>query len=52
MSAKREQMRKIKRVLELHYVAKLSNRAIARDAGVSCASVSRLLERAAVAKLT
>ena len=52
MPAKRVQMRKIARVLELHFVANLSNRAIARSVGVSRASVARLLERAAVAKLT
>ena len=45
-------MRKIKRVLELHCGANLSNRAIARSGGVSRASVSRLLEWAAVAKQT
>ena len=52
MQAKRVQMSKIAPVLELHFVANLSNRVIARSVGVSRASVSRLLEWAAVAKLT
>ena len=52
MPAKRVQMRKIKRILELHYVARLSNRAISRSVGVGRGSVSRLLERATVAELS
>lgn len=44
------QMRKVKRILELHYVANMSNRAISR--GVGRESVSRLLERATVANLS
>ena len=52
MPAKRVQMRKIKRILELHYVARLSKRAISRSVGVGSGSVSRLLERATVAELS
>lgn len=52
MPANRVLMRKIKRILELHHTANLSNRAISRSVGVGRASVSRLLERAEVAKLS
>ncbi len=50
--AKRIQMRESKRILKLHFVEHLSNRAIARSVGISRASVSRLLDRAEVAQLT
>ena len=52
MPAKRVLTRKIKRILELHHTANLSNRAISRSVGVGRASVSRLLERAKVANLS
>ncbi len=52
MPAKRVLMKKIKRILELRFVFKLSIRAIARNVGVSRGSVSRILERATVANLT
>ncbi len=45
-------MRKIKRILELRFMFKLSKRAIARNVGVGRGSVSRILERATVANLT
>ncbi len=45
-------MRKIKHILKLRFVSKLSKRAIARHVGVGRGSVSRILERATVANLT
>ena len=52
MPAKRVLMKKIKRILELRFVFKLSKRAIARNVGIGRGSVSRILERATVANLT
>ncbi len=45
-------MKKIKHILELRFVSKLSKRAIARHVGVGRGSVARILERAMVANLT
>ena len=52
MPTKRVPMKKVKRILELHFVANLSVRAIARSVGVSRSSVSRILERVRVTKVT
>ena len=52
MPANRIPMRMIKRILELHFAANLSVRAIARGVGIGRSSVSRILDRAKVAKLT
>ena len=45
-------MRKIKRILELRFAFKLSNRAIARNVGVGRSSVSRILGHATATNLT
>ena len=52
MPTKRVLMRKVKRISELHFVANPSVRAIARSVGVDRSSVSRILERAGVTKMT
>lgn len=52
MPTNRVPMRKVKRILELHFVANLSVRAIARSVGVGRSSVSRILERARVVNVT
>ena len=52
MPTKRVQMEKVKRILELHFVANHSVGTIARSVGVSRSSVSRILERARVTKVT
>ena len=45
-------MRNLKQILELHFTANLSVRAIARRLGIGRSSVSRILDRAKVARLT
>ena len=52
MPTKRVPMRKVKRILEIHFVANLSVRATARSVGVGRSSVFRIPERARVTKVT
>ena len=52
MPNQRISMNQIQRILELHFVHKLSVRAIARQVGVGRSTVSRLLERARTLNLS
>ena len=52
MPTKRVPMKKVERILELHFVANHPVRVIARSVGVSRSFVSRILERARGTKVT